>query len=73
MLGHLWTILPKLADAVRPLEPPASERWQTRTRDGVTVRGWLRAQPGEAPALRGPTAMVPRASLKDTPTAASPS
>jgi uncharacterized protein len=47
--GHLWTLLPTLAEALRPATAPAAVPWSTTVEDDVTgtltLHGWL-ADPG---------------------------
>jgi hypothetical protein len=47
--GHLWTILPKLADTLSPVPAPHDEPWETTVPDprlgSVRLTGWLRTRP----------------------------
>jgi len=50
ILGHLWTIAPRLRHGMRPLRPPVPRPWGTTVNDPVTgeipVTGLLREVPG---------------------------
>src|SRR3712207_3535034 len=50
VLGHLWTIAPRVRHGFRPLRPPESRPWRTALSDPVAgtvpVTGRLREVPG---------------------------
>ncbi|HEV7507924.1 MAG TPA: alpha/beta fold hydrolase [Thermoanaerobaculia bacterium] len=50
LLGHYWTIAPRLHHGLRPLPAPEARAWETSLVDPVTgrvpVTGWLRERPG---------------------------
>ncbi|HSS76609.1 MAG TPA: alpha/beta fold hydrolase [Thermoanaerobaculia bacterium] len=50
LLGHYWTVAPRLRHGVRALLAPEGEAWATSLMDPVTgrvaVTGWLRERPG---------------------------
>lgn len=50
LLGHYWTIAPRLRHSLRPGMPPEARAWETFLEDPVTgrvpVTGWLRERPG---------------------------
>jgi len=47
--GHLWTVLPKLADTLAPVPAPHDAPWETTVDDpklgALRLTGWLRARP----------------------------
>jgi predicted alpha/beta-fold hydrolase len=51
LLGHYWTIAPRLRHGLRPLLSPEGKAWATSLVDPVTgrvpVTGWLRERPGD--------------------------
>jgi uncharacterized protein len=50
LLGHYWTIVPRLRHGFRPLLAPEGRAWETSLADPLTgrvpVTGWLRERPG---------------------------
>jgi len=51
LLGHFWTIAPRLRHSLRPGVAPEAGAWETSLEDPVTgrvpVTGWLRERPGD--------------------------
>jgi len=57
LLGHYWTIAPRLRHSLRPGMAPEARAWETSLEDPVTgrvpVTGWLREPGGDSGSISG--------------------